>query len=90
MTGTDELAPSQGVIEPPAGDSDMVMDAPETESQMPTAPEVAPPSTEQPVDDLTAEQRTRMEALLTEAIKAEEAGNSAQCFERLSEAKAVP
>ena len=90
MIGTDELAPSQGVIEPPAGDNDMVMGAPETESEMPTAPEIAPSPSEKVVDNLTAEQRTRMEALLAEAIKADKAGEPAQCFERLGEAKAIP
>lgn len=91
VTATDELAPSEGVVEPPAaGDDDMVMEAPETGSDMPTAPEIAPSPTEPPVADLTAEQRTRMEALLAEAVKAEEAGKSDACFERLGEAKKIP
>lgn len=82
---TDEFAPAEGPVEPPAGDRAATSEPPDE-----TPPENIPAPTGERLGDLTAEQRTRMEALLLEAIKAAEEGESERCFERLSEAKSVP
>jgi len=82
---TDEVAPMEEPVEPPAGDTAMSTEPPDEPSS-----EVAPSPPGGRATGLTAEQRTRMETLLLEAVKAAEEGDSERCFERLNEAKTIP
>ena len=87
-----ELAESQGVIAPPETGDDMPILEPGAgqDSDMPTAPDIeaTPPPEGDPEADLAAA-TTQVEALLTAARGAANAGDEEACLERLQEAAAL-
>lgn len=91
-TTTERLAQSGGVLTPPDTNAPMAIQPPRSNpDRMPTAPKVTPgPGPGTDAGELTAADRTQMEALLQGARAAERQGKQEQCLERLREAEAVP
>ncbi len=82
-------AESKDIIEPQTTDDAMVVDVPPAEdSGMPTAPDITPESEEAPgTGALSAADRLALETLLTAAQAAAERGETAECKQRLQEAR---
>jgi hypothetical protein len=87
-------APSGAVVAPPEGSGGVVVEPREEQSELtPPSADVQPNASQPPPtgpSQLSREKRARMEALLQTARAAEAQGNEAECFKRLSEARATP
>jgi hypothetical protein len=88
---SEDLAESGGVIEPPPARDEAVIEAPErAQNGMPTVPDI-PPDAAPPQDGpdaLDPSARVTLQSILTAARAEAKRGREADCFARLSKAKA--
>jgi hypothetical protein len=84
---------SGGVIAPPSEGRTPVIEPPQTGSgAMPTTPNIPPQTAERPsgrAAEMSAAKRTRLQSILTAAKAAAGQQREQECFQQLSEARAL-